>query len=277
VADADEADDGSAADGVDLAAELDRGPGLESVVGGDTDDHAAGSSGRSNGRSLGDEPDRDPDIDPGAIRGREAATGTDPEAVDRRIVTERGSTVDHRPGATATERRGSYRGSLEDVPTDETVEDATSEAATAGSTGGDDSREPSPLATMAPAQRAALEPGIRTAERGIALQRQSVRTAVVGATTHQRQQRRLARTAASAPLELAAATLGAGADAAGSDREPSRRLELVDGLDAMYRRRLAEAGITSLEEFARADGGTVADAAGITEQRAASWIEQVRV
>lgn len=52
------------------------------------------------------------------------------------------------------------------------------------------------------------------------------------------------------------------------------RLELVGGLDSMYRERLEAASITSLEELARADTETVADAADVTEKRAESWIEQ---
>lgn len=42
----------------------------------------------------------------------------------------------------------------------------------------------------------------------------------------------------------------------------------------MYRERLEAAAITSLEELARADAETVADAADVTEKRAEGWIEQ---
>ncbi|MCU4740386.1 helix-hairpin-helix domain-containing protein [Natronoglomus mannanivorans] len=55
------------------------------------------------------------------------------------------------------------------------------------------------------------------------------------------------------------------------------RLEHVDGLDSMYRERLETASITSLEDLARADAETVADAADVTEKRAESWIEQAEI
>ncbi|WP_207588044.1 hypothetical protein [Halomontanus rarus] len=54
-------------------------------------------------------------------------------------------------------------------------------------------------------------------------------------------------------------------------------LEFVGGLDSMYRARLEAAAIASLEELARADAETVAEAADVTEKRAEGWIEQAEV
>ncbi|TYL39356.1 hypothetical protein CV102_08785 [Natronococcus pandeyae] len=82
---------------------------------------------------------------------------------------------------------------------------------------------------------------------------------------------------ASGPSQAETGTLQRRTDSSESaDREGTfeRRLELVDGLDSMYRERLEGVGITTLDDLAYADVETVAEAAEVTEERAESWIEQ---
>ena len=54
----------------------------------------------------------------------------------------------------------------------------------------------------------------------------------------------------------------------------SDRLDLLDGLDSPYRQRLEGANITTLDELAEAEVGTVADAANVSRKRARGWIER---
>ncbi|QCS42336.1 helix-hairpin-helix domain-containing protein [Natrinema versiforme] len=236
-----ERDAGSrAAAETDLADELETGPDLESVA----------------------EADRDPgaDIGPDAIEGEPTDTGGGVEAVDRRIVTDEADGIDHRPAETAGDRD---RTALEDLETES--ETAPAEAS---STDDDRSRPSGPFSAAVALQRAALKPGTQAIEHGLEFQRELARSALSGQVALQRQQLALLETAASAPFEIAAAM------SESDEREVGGRLELVDGVDAMYRKRLVDAGITSLDDLARADVETVAEAAAVTEKRAAGWIEQ---
>lgn len=250
-ADADVA--GSSSEERDLADELNRGPDIESLA------------------AEAREPDAD--IDPESIAGQEVPAEGSSEGADRRIVTESESdsesAIDYRPAETADETE---RPPLEGF-------DPGSSAATS-----DRHQATTPLSAMIAVQQAALESSQRAIQQGLALQETMARRALTGQTTLHRQQLRLARTAATAPLEIAAAMTGTETgdrpprnDEQGSADAAGKRLELVDGLDAMYRRRLVDAGIASLDDLARADRETVADAAGVTEARAAGWIEQVDV
>ncbi|SEV85348.1 helix-hairpin-helix domain-containing protein [Natrinema salifodinae] len=250
-ADADVA--GSSSEERDLADELNRGPDIESLA------------------AEAREPDAD--IDPESIAGQEVPAEGGSEGADRRTIAESESdlhsAIDRRPAETADETE---RTPLEGF-------DPGSSAATS-----DRHQATTPLSAMIAVQQAALESSQRAIQQGLALQETMARRALTGQTTLHRQQLRLARTAATAPLEIAAAMTGTETgdrpprnDEQGSADTAGKRLELVDGLDAMYRRRLVDAGIASLDDLARADRETVADAAGVTEARAAGWIEQVDV
>ncbi|ELY63799.1 helix-hairpin-helix domain-containing protein [Natrinema versiforme] len=264
------------ADTSDVADRLDRGPDLESVVDSDDADErergtdSSGTAEMDLAAKLATGPDlesvadagRDPSvgIEPDAIEGEP----TDPErgvdAVDRRIVTDETGGIDRRPAETAGERDRTALESIE--PGSEAA------AAEAMSTDDDRNRASGPLSAAVAVQRAALKPGRNALERGLEFQREIARRTLSGQVALQRQQLSLLETAASTPIEVAAAMATVGKRAVGG------RLERVVGLDATDRERLADAGITSLEDLARADSETVAEAAGVTETRAERWIEQ---
>ncbi|WP_222918748.1 helix-hairpin-helix domain-containing protein [Natrinema sp. SYSU A 869] len=273
-----------------LVDELDRGSDIESV----TDDDR----------------ETDPDIDPDAISGEQTGAEAGVEMVDRRIVTEDDADIDHRPAETAGDRDRTALEDLEMEPEERKTETRASEVAASN----DRSQSATPLSAMFAAQRAALEPGKQAVElqqrlarnavsSGMALQRQQLRLAETVASTPvelaatmmgsreepSRGRREESHAGPDRPdegiardhdrtvallerhverLEELHRQLAANPDAT------HRRLELVDGLDSMYRERLVDAGITSLDDLAQADSETVADAAEVTEKRAASWIEQ---
>ncbi|WP_254765914.1 helix-hairpin-helix domain-containing protein [Salinilacihabitans rarus] len=185
------------------------------------------------------------DVDPGALRPADEAGGTAPV------------------GEAAMERRAGRH------PAGESR--ATADDARGGRAERDD-RE-SVLADPFAPQRTAIEGSRLLFEGGVAIQRSAGELALRALGSQVAAQRRgfeLAGAAARAPLE-------ANRDAADEvDRggRPGRRLELVDGVDAMYRERLQEAGIATLDDLAAADPATVAAAAAVTEKRAESWIEQ---
>lgn len=54
------------------------------------------------------------------------------------------------------------------------------------------------------------------------------------------------------------------------------RLGMIDGLGTTYADRLAEEGITTIEDMTAAGARAVADAADVTEERAQGWIDQAR-
>lgn len=272
--DADEAE--ADADTSDAADRLDRGSDLESVVESDESDDresAAGSSAAAEAdlaaelatgpdlESVADA-DRDPGvgIGPDAIEGEPADAEGGVDAVDRRIVTDEPDGIDRQPAETAGDRD---RTALESIEPES--EAAVGEAV---STDDDRSRSSGPLSAAVAVQRAALKPGSKAVERGLEFNREIARRTLSGQVTLQRQQLALLGTAASAPFELATAMATAG------EREVGGRLARIDGLDATDRDRLADANITSLENLARADAETVAEAANVTENRAERWIEQ---
>jgi predicted flap endonuclease-1-like 5' DNA nuclease len=53
-------------------------------------------------------------------------------------------------------------------------------------------------------------------------------------------------------------------------------LTRVKGIGPAFRARLASAGITRFADLAAASPGKVAEAAGVTEDRATEWIDQAR-
>lgn len=63
---------------------------------------------------------------------------------------------------------------------------------------------------------------------------------------------------------------------AGGDQQAAteRELEDIDGLGSTYVQRLQEAGITSVDDLARSDAETLAEAADVSENRAQDWIDQ---
>lgn len=279
----------------DVADELDRGPDMEAVAesdepsgidetgGSETADEADPVDELDPGIDLESavESDRDSgaDIDPDAIAGQRTETETEAETVDRRILTDDESDVDRRPAETSAD---ADRAALEDV--------ATSTEGDAGEDRGRDRRRvASPLSAMFAAQRTALKQGTQTIERGLSAQQRMVQSALTGPVAIQRQQLKTMQAVTRGTLDIATAVTGAGTDATdeqlerlqrdleSSAEQRQQRLELVDGLDSMYRERLAAAGITSLDDLAQADVETVADAADVTEKRADGWIEQVRI
>ena len=54
------------------------------------------------------------------------------------------------------------------------------------------------------------------------------------------------------------------------------RLGMIDGLGTTYADRLAEEGITTIEDMTAAGARAVADAANVTEERAQGWIDQAQ-
>jgi predicted flap endonuclease-1-like 5' DNA nuclease len=60
----------------------------------------------------------------------------------------------------------------------------------------------------------------------------------------------------------------------GTDSVAEDDLTDVKGIGPVYAERLAEAGVTTFAELAAADLAVVADAAGVSESTATSWIEQ---
>lgn len=233
---------------MDLAEELNRGPDLESAV------------------EAGHEEDAPVDTDaspsPGPGPGSQTDAGSTTEATAPR------STEPASHAALEAEPALDHR----------TDEPATDDADTAET----DRRHPergdvgSPIGAMIDAQRTAIARSQQLLEDSLAVQRDVNEIALStlrGQLALQRQGFELFR--ASTPDLVEAADMMVPSTAvADRDREFERRLELVDGLDSMYRERLEDAGITTLDDLADADAETVADAAEVTEKRAERWIDQ---
>lgn len=57
---------------------------------------------------------------------------------------------------------------------------------------------------------------------------------------------------------------------------PPTELTDITGIGPVYAERLSDAGIDSAHDLAAATPATVADAAGVSEERAAGWIDAAR-
>ncbi|RQG98429.1 helix-hairpin-helix domain-containing protein [Natrarchaeobius oligotrophus] len=229
------------------------------------------------------------DVDSDPLERRSSAVGeTETEATSAEASADSGAAVaiEHRPG-TASERY--VVDQLVDVePRSGRERKSDREGRLAGAQEGASERAKATRERSTGAEIAMLEPQRIAFEQGLAIQRRSIRltgSALETQATVQRRTLEAAALAASAPLSATASTVESAlprertrvrdrsGDDGGSNREP--RLELVDGIDSMYRSRLEEAGITSLDDLAAADVETVADAAEVTEKRAIDWIERV--
>ncbi|MDF9746232.1 helix-hairpin-helix domain-containing protein [Natrinema salsiterrestre] len=230
-----------------------------------------------------------PDIDPDTIEGQRTDVGNGVETADRRIATD-DRDIDRRSADTGSEHERTTVCNRE-IESDRV---AAEETAPDELTAMDGRHRPTPVSALFAGQRAALESGTRTVQHGVEAQRRIAVGALSGGLALQRQQLKLVERATSAPFELVTAISGSGRGETDpglgdrrdeleqgreqlvSDADPtSLPLEFVDGLDRMSRKRLTDADITSLDDLARANSDTVAEAAGVTEKRAKSWIERV--
>ncbi|WP_226007017.1 helix-hairpin-helix domain-containing protein [Natrinema salinisoli] len=300
----DDADERSPSEDVNLTDELHPGTDIEALEGADESDPVTVDAGTADQPS--DEPEEvdsnvdpesattidrtlGPDIDPDTIEGQHTDVGNGVETADRRIVTD-DRDIDRRSTETGGEHERTTVGDRETESDGATTEETASDEPTTT----DGRHRSTPASALFAGQRAALESGNRTVQNGVEAQRRIAVAALSGGLALQRQRLTLVERAASAPFELVTAISGSsrgetdvrledrrdeleqGREQLGPDADPtSHPLEHVGGLDTMYRKRLADAGITSLDDLARADSDTVAEAAGVTEKRAKSWIEQV--
>ncbi|MFC4438424.1 MULTISPECIES: helix-hairpin-helix domain-containing protein [Natrialbaceae] len=293
---------------MDLADELERGVDFDAIE----EDAPSATSDRDVGEQpteemdLVEELDQGVDVEPAAETDSEKGAAVDADAFPGpQTDTETTSDAAAPRSMESTSHAALGAEPVLDQHTDEPA--ATNESVTdeANRSRGERGDVESPVRAMLDAQQTAIAQSQQLLEDGLAVQRDVNRialSALRGQTALQRQGLELFRAVTPDPVEAAESieppkpssehqSTKSAADRSRSDtgtlqrrrdspesanreRTFERRLELVDGLDSMYRERLEDADITTLDDLAYADVETVAEAAEVTEERAESWIEQ---